>query len=106
MFGWLAMEIRTLFLCGILASLAVTPCSAQGKGRHTDATPTEFRALWVDAFHAGIRSPQEADQLVMEAQQSNFNALIVQVRRRGDALYLQSFEPSLEDAAYDPTFDA
>lgn len=68
--------------------------------------PEEFRAFWVDAFHAGIRTAAEAEQLVADAKKAHLNALIVQVRRRGDALYKQSFEPPLDDPAYDPTFDA
>lgn len=66
----------------------------------------EFRALWVDAFHEGIRSPQEADALVAAARRANINTLIVQVRRRGDALYTKTIEPALDDPAYDPAFDA
>ena len=62
--------------------------------------------MWVDAFHAGIRTPEEAAQLVADAKRAYFNTLLVQVRRRGDALYLKSFEPPMEDAAYDPEFDA
>ncbi|HSL22970.1 MAG TPA: family 10 glycosylhydrolase [Vicinamibacterales bacterium] len=68
--------------------------------------PPEIRALWVDAFHAGIRSPQEADDLVAAARRANLNTLFVQVRRRGDALYAKGVEPPLDDPAYDPTFDA
>lgn len=48
--------------------------------------PPELRALWVDAFHEGMRSPREADDLVAAAKRANLNTLIVQVRRRGDAL--------------------
>ncbi|MBI3404804.1 MAG: family 10 glycosylhydrolase, partial [Acidobacteria bacterium] len=84
---------------------AIQVAPADTPAPQKNATP-EFRALWVDAFHAGIRSAQEAEQLVAEAKRSNFNSLIVQVRRRGDALYLQAFEPPLDDPAYDPKFDA
>jgi uncharacterized lipoprotein YddW (UPF0748 family) len=66
----------------------------------------ELRAFWVDAFHGGIRTPQEAEQLVADAKRAGINTLIVQVRRRGDALYTKSFEPPLDDPAYDPQFDA
>jgi len=67
---------------------------------------SEIRGLWVDEFHAGIRTADEADQLVAAAQRCNVNTLLVQVRGRGDALYLQSSEPPREDPAYDPHFDA
>jgi uncharacterized lipoprotein YddW (UPF0748 family) len=68
--------------------------------------PPELRAVWVDAFHEGIRSAKEADDLVAAAKRANLNTLIVQVRRRGDALYTRGIEPPLDDPAYDPTFDA
>lgn len=83
-----------------LAQAPVPPLPAAG----TD--PPEIRALWVDAFHAGIRSPQEVDELVASALRANLNTLFVQVRRRGDALYLKGEEPPLDDPAYDPSFDA
>ncbi len=70
-----------------------------------EITP-ELRALWVDAFHDGIRTPQEADGLVAAAKAANLNTLFVQVRRRGDALYTKGVEPPLDDPAYDPAFDA
>jgi len=66
---------------------------------------TEIRGLWVDAFHAGIRSKQEADQLISDAVGNNFNTLFLQVRRRGDSLYSKSLEPMLEDPAREPDFD-
>ena len=78
-----------------LALTFAAPCDAQ-----------ELRALWVDAFHEGIRSPKEADDLVATAKRANLNTLIVQVRRRGDALYSKGIEPPLDDPAYDPAFDA
>lgn len=66
----------------------------------------ELRAFWVDGFHEGFRTPEEAERLVTGAKRSNINALIVQVRRRADSFYTKSFEPPVEDPAYDPKFDA
>jgi uncharacterized lipoprotein YddW (UPF0748 family) len=66
----------------------------------------ELRAVWVDAFHAGIRSPEEAAQLVSDAKRIHVNTLIVQVRRRGDALYTGGLEPPLDDLNYQASFDA
>jgi uncharacterized lipoprotein YddW (UPF0748 family) len=87
-------------LAALLLSLAVSSAAAQ------PATAPELRALWVDAFHAGIRSPEEAAQLVADAKRIHVNTLIVQVRRRGDALYTGGLEPPLDDANYQPSFDA
>src|SRR3954465_577706 len=68
--------------------------------------PPELRAVWVDAFHDGFKTPQQVDDLVAWARRANVNALFVQVRRRGDAYYLKSFEPRTEDPDLTPGFDA
>ena len=68
--------------------------------------PPELRAVWVDAFHDGFKTPRQVDELVAWAREANLNALFVQVRRRGDAYYLKSFEPRAEDADLAPGFDA
>jgi uncharacterized lipoprotein YddW (UPF0748 family) len=66
----------------------------------------ELRAVWVDAFHDGFKTPEQVDELVAWARRANVNALFVQVRRRGDAYYLKSFEPRTEDPDLRPGFDA
>jgi uncharacterized lipoprotein YddW (UPF0748 family) len=66
----------------------------------------ELRAVWVDAFHDGFKTPAQVDQLVAWARAANINALFVQVRRRGDAYYLKSFEPRTDDPDLAPGFDA
>jgi uncharacterized lipoprotein YddW (UPF0748 family) len=68
----------------------------------------EFRALWVDAFHAGFRTSSEVSQLVADARAGNFNAVMVEVRKRGDAYYDSRFEPKAGDispASFDPLAD-
>jgi uncharacterized lipoprotein YddW (UPF0748 family) len=97
-----------LAMCAIAALTTGACASAHGVARPATERfdPPEIRALWVDAFHAGVRSPAEADELVAAAARANLNTLFVQVRRRGDALYTKGQEPPLDDAAYDPAFDA
>jgi uncharacterized lipoprotein YddW (UPF0748 family) len=68
--------------------------------------PPELRAVWVDAFHDGFKTPQQVDDLVAWARSANLNALFVEVRKRGDAYYLKSFEPRAEDPDLTPGFDA
>ncbi len=68
--------------------------------------PPELRAVWADAFHDGFKTPDQVDDLVRWARAANLNALFVQVRRRGDAYYLQSIEPRAEDPDLTPGFDA
>ncbi len=93
-------RIVLILLAFVAASAASASLDAQ------PAAAPEVRALWVDAFHAGIRTAQEAEDLVATAKAVNLNTLFVQVRRRGDALYTKGVEPPLDDPAYDPSFDA
>src|SRR5579859_4337161 len=68
--------------------------------------PPELRAVWVDAFHDGFKTPEQVDDLIAWARSANLNALFVEVRRRGDAYYLKSLEPRAEDPDLAPGFDA
>ena len=101
--------MKTFAASCVLCAIAGAGCAG---ARAVSAPPSapydtpEVRALWVDAFHAGIRSAAEADELMAAASRANLNTLFVQVRRRGDALYIKGEEPPLADPAYDPAFDA
>jgi uncharacterized lipoprotein YddW (UPF0748 family) len=64
-----------------------------------DGSP-EYRALWVDGFHQGFKSPKQVDTLIARAHKGNLNALFVQVRKRGDAYFLRGVEPPADDIAY------
>ncbi len=64
----------------------------------------EFRALWADAFHNGFFTASQCQQLVDDARRGNFNAIIVQVRKRGDAFYTSSLEPKAVQVS-PPSFD-
>lgn len=69
---------RALVVCFAVALLATTKTSAQSN---------EFRAMWVDAWGTGFLNASQASQLVADARANNFNALVVQMRRRGDSFY-------------------
>jgi uncharacterized lipoprotein YddW (UPF0748 family) len=62
--------------------------------------PAQMRALWVDGFHDGYKSPKQVDTLIQRAHQGNLNALFVQVRKRGDAYFLKGLEPPASDINY------
>jgi uncharacterized lipoprotein YddW (UPF0748 family) len=66
----------------------------------------QFRGLWVDAYHDGAKTPKQIDKLVADARRANVNALVVQVRRRGDAYYAKSLEPRTDDPSLAAGFDA
>lgn len=74
-----------------------------------EAPQTEYRAFWVDMFHDGAKTPQQVNQLIKDVEASNANTIFLQVRRRGDAFYLNSLEPKTEDpylaSGYDPLAD-
>ncbi|MDB6023952.1 MAG: hypothetical protein JWM68_175, partial [Verrucomicrobiales bacterium] len=57
-------------------------------GTKTTASADEFRGLWVDAFGSGFLTTNEVTQLVADCHNYNFNAVVVEVRRRGDAFYI------------------
>jgi uncharacterized lipoprotein YddW (UPF0748 family) len=65
----------------------------------------QYRALWVDAFHDGIKSPAQVEKLVADAHRANINALIVQVRKAGDAYFNKSDEPRATDIKGPADFD-
>jgi uncharacterized lipoprotein YddW (UPF0748 family) len=68
-----------------------------------DEARPEYRAYWVDTFRTPFATRVDVDRIVAAAIESNANALFVQVRRRGDAWYLDAAEPQAE--AMDGTFD-
>jgi uncharacterized lipoprotein YddW (UPF0748 family) len=63
----------------------------------------EYRAYWVDTFRTPFATKADVERIIEAAAESNANALFVQVRRRGDAWYLDAAEPLAE--AMDGTFD-
>jgi uncharacterized lipoprotein YddW (UPF0748 family) len=97
-----ALPTPTLPVAPTATSLpTAAPAAAIG-----ELDPPELRAVWVDAFHDGFKTPEQVDHLVAWARSANLNALFVEVRRRGDAYYLKSFEPRSEDPDLVPGFDA
>lgn len=86
-----------------LVSLMVAPGGAQA------AQEPEVRALWVDSFNPGLRSPAEIDALIERARQGNLNTIIAQVRRNAQSLYGLSLEGWVENyvppAGFDPLQD-
>jgi uncharacterized lipoprotein YddW (UPF0748 family) len=86
-----------VMLSVVLSAFVAVPVQAQ---------PTELRGFWVDAFHAGIKTPEQVSKLVADAKGANANAIIAQVRRRGDAYYFSSIEPRSNDPELAQGFDA
>jgi uncharacterized lipoprotein YddW (UPF0748 family) len=93
-------------LAAMMVVAAGSALGASAGAEDPEPVRPEFRALWVDAFHAGIRSPGEVAALVDAAVRARLNTLFVQVRRRADVLFPGAADPPLDDPAYDPSFDA
>jgi uncharacterized lipoprotein YddW (UPF0748 family) len=86
-------------LVAVAASPSPSPASPVAFGQ------PEYRALWVDAFHDGIKSPAQVGKLVADARRANLNALFVQVRKTGDAYFNRSDEPRAKDVTPPRDFD-
>ncbi|MFN7141387.1 MAG: family 10 glycosylhydrolase, partial [Limisphaerales bacterium] len=71
------------------------------------AQTNEFRAVWVDAWGTGFLNASQVTTLINHCRTYNFNAIIVQMRRRGDAFYMPQ-APNLEPrtTAIASNFDA
>ena len=68
--------------------------------------PPQYRAMWVDGFNDGIKSRAQVEKLVADAHRANLNALIVQVRKRGDAYFNRTHEePRATDITGSRGFD-
>jgi uncharacterized lipoprotein YddW (UPF0748 family) len=80
-----------------LAAAAVVWCTGRVVARD------EVRALWV--ARTSLTSPQAIDRMVAAAQQSGFNALLVEIRGRGDSYFLRGIEPRATSLATQPSFD-
>jgi uncharacterized lipoprotein YddW (UPF0748 family) len=76
------------------------------------ASRAEYRAFWVETFHTPLGTHDAVDRVIAAAVRANANAIFAQVRRRGDAWYLDAREPLTEtdgvgepDPTGRPTFD-
>lgn len=92
-----------VFFCA-LSVLVATPTPVPSPSP-VPLGPPELRAIWVDAFHDGIKSPAQVEKLVSDAHRGNLNALFVQVRKAGDAYFNVSDEPRASDIKGPRGFD-
>ena len=82
-------------LAFVLVSAATAPVTAQ----------SEYRAFWVDTFNTALNNHADVVNVVNQAKAANANAIFAQVRRRGDAWYLNSLEPPPDPNTIAPGFD-
>jgi uncharacterized lipoprotein YddW (UPF0748 family) len=65
----------------------------------------QFRGFWVDTFNTTLNTHADVLAVVQRATAANANAILAQVRRRGDAWYLDSREPLPDGVPIEPGFD-
>lgn len=65
----------------------------------------EFRGLWVQAWKPGLLSQSEVESTVKWAKECNFNAIIAQIRKTGDAYYDSAYEPRADNIRGPEDFD-
>ena len=53
----------------------------------------EYRVLWVDLFHDGLRTQKEADTMLQTAKDAGYNTVVIEVRKACDAYYNSQMEP-------------
>lgn len=97
---------RKLNIFKLTLAIAVVAALSAGVCHAYTAGDPEFRAIYVDAWHDGAKSAAQVNQLISDVKSCNANAIVLQVRRRGDTIY-PSGEPisSGFSASYDPLAD-
>jgi uncharacterized lipoprotein YddW (UPF0748 family) len=83
------------FLISVILIVAYTP--AQSRSR--------YRAFWVDTFNTALNNHGDIVAVVNNARMAKANAIVAQVRRRGDSWYLNSLEPLPDFIPIAPGFD-
>ncbi len=84
---------------------SIAAMAAPGTPTLAPMGPPQYRAMWVDAFHDGIKSPAQVEKLVADTRRGNLNTLFVQVRKTGDAYFNQADEPRAKDITGPKDFD-
>jgi uncharacterized lipoprotein YddW (UPF0748 family) len=91
--------IRALLLGLALVAVLATRASDSAAVRQ------EYRALWVDTFNTTLNNHADILRVVTSARAARMNVLLAQVRRRGDAWYLDTSEPPPDFVPIEPGFD-
>ncbi len=59
----------------------------------------EFRGWFADGWGANFQTAAQTSQFIADARAGNLNAIVPEVRRRGDAFYNSRYEPKCTDMA-------
>ncbi len=83
----------------VVLGLLVLPSFVKAQSR------AEYRAFWVDTFNTALNNHADVVNVVNNAKAAKANAIFAQVRRRGDAWYLDPLEPKPDFTPIDANFD-
>ena len=97
--------INTVLHASILCCLQAISCDTAPASQPSEIGHGTWRGFWVDAFHPGIKSPHEVNQLIADLKRLDCNVVFAQVRRRGDAYFRKSVEPFTHDEEVAEGFD-
>ncbi len=95
--------LKALFVMLMMAGLLMGPsvAGAQQVVRVDTGDPDRpfLRGVWVATWGSGMLSPEECDRLVDTARRANLNAIFPEIRKVGDAYYLNGIEPRASNIA-------
>src|SRR5688572_11849374 len=97
-----AARVVSYCALALLAGFSTAPFTAR-------AQADEFRAFWCDAFGPGFKNAAEVTTFINDIRAAKANAIVPEIRKRGDAYYNGSiYEPKPTDispASFDPLAD-
>jgi uncharacterized lipoprotein YddW (UPF0748 family) len=95
------MTNRTLLLVMLIATLLLPQVLI------AQVDPAEIRAAWVFGFNSEFADASATTTTIDTLANNNFNIIIPEVRKSGDAYYNSAYEPLASDVAagYDPLLD-
>ncbi|MGH9902090.1 MAG: glycoside hydrolase family 10 protein, partial [Pyrinomonadaceae bacterium] len=101
-----ARAARALLAGAVFCSLLLAGFGPTARAQNAR---TEYRAFWVDTFNTTLNNHNDVLAIVNNTKAAKANAIFIQVRRRGDAWYLNSLEPPPDftpiAAGFDPLQD-
>ena len=89
----------------LLVLIASTAAGTGHAGAQTVPPAAQYRGFWVDTFNTRFATPDDVAAIVARATLARANLIVVQVRRRGDAWYLDGREPLAEGVTFPTDFD-
>ena len=87
--------------------LALISIAFMGRSAVATVDPPEYRSAWVFGFGSEFANPSATTTMINTLADNNFNVVVPEIRKRGDAYYNSAYEPWATDVeeGYDPLAD-